>query len=119
MDINNTINGLTSKITDELIPIRRTIYQNPVLGFEEFETAQLVSGALDKMGILPCTGVGDTGVVGVIERAPALARPSQSAPTGTCFTLTKRAAVLSPPGCRAGCTSADTTLTPPSRLARR
>jgi amidohydrolase len=69
MDANNAINGLTEKITEELIQIRRTIHQNPELGFEEFETAKLVSGALDKMGILQRTGVGGTGVVGIIEGA--------------------------------------------------
>lgn len=119
MDINNTINGLTGKITDELIQIRRTIHQNLELGFEEFETEKLVSGALDKMGALQRTGVGDTGVVGVIEGAPALAKPSPSAPTWTRFPLTNRAAFLSPPGCRARCRPAATALPPPSRWARR
>lgn len=69
MDTNNAISGLTEKITDELIQIRRTIHQNPELGFEEFETAKLVSEALDKMGILQRTGVGGTGVIGIIEGA--------------------------------------------------
>ncbi|MDP6883069.1 MAG: amidohydrolase [Rhodospirillales bacterium] len=69
MGSKNAITGLTEKITDELIQIRRTIHQNPELGFEEFETAKLVSGALDRMGILQRTGVGGTGVVGIIEGA--------------------------------------------------
>ena len=74
MGLNNTIDGLTAKFTDELIQIRRTIHQNPELGFEEFETAKLVSGALDKMGILQRTGVGGTGVVGVIEGGAGLGK---------------------------------------------
>jgi amidohydrolase len=69
MNSNNAIDGLTEKITDELVEIRRTIHQNPELGFEEFETAKLVSGVLDKLGILRRTGVGGTGVIGVIEGA--------------------------------------------------
>ena len=66
---NNAIDGLTEKITDELVQIRHTIHQNPELGFEEFETAKLVSGTLDRLGILQRIGVGGTGVVGVIEGA--------------------------------------------------
>ncbi len=69
MDPNNVIDGLTEKITDELIQIRRSIHQNPELGFEEFETAKLVSGTLDRLGIHQRSGVGGTGVVGVIEGA--------------------------------------------------
>jgi len=85
MDLNNTINGLTEKITDELIQIRRTIHQNPELGFEEFETAKLVSGALDKMGILQRTGVGGTGVVGVIEGGAGPGKTVAIRPTWTRF----------------------------------
>ena len=66
---NNAIDGLTEKITAELVQIRHTIHQNPELGFEEFETAKLVSGTLDRLGILQRIGVGGTGVVGVIEGA--------------------------------------------------
>ena len=69
MGSNNAIDGLTEEVTDELIQIRRTIHQNPELGFEEFETAKLVSGVLDRLGILQRTGVGGTGVVGIIEGA--------------------------------------------------
>ena len=69
MDPNNAIDGLTEKITDELIQIRRSIHQNPELGFEVFETAKLVSGTLDRLGIRQRSGVGGTGVVGVIEGA--------------------------------------------------
>ncbi|MDJ0753875.1 MAG: M20 family metallopeptidase [Ardenticatenaceae bacterium] len=47
----------------ELTRIRRTIHQNPELGFEEFETAGLVSETLHKLDIEHQTGVGRTGVV--------------------------------------------------------
>jgi hypothetical protein len=64
MDPNNAINGLTEKITDGLVQVRRTIHQNPEVGFEELETAKLVSSILDRLGILQRTG--GTGVVGVL-----------------------------------------------------
>ena len=45
---------------------RRAIHQRPELGFEEVETAALVSRTLASMGIRAETGVGKTGVVGYL-----------------------------------------------------
>lgn len=47
----------------ELTRIRRTIHQNPELGFEEIKTAGLVSETLHKLDIEHQAGVGRTGVV--------------------------------------------------------
>ena len=50
-----------------LIEIRRDIHSHPELAFEEVRTAGIVAAELTRMGIAHRTGVGRTGVVGVIE----------------------------------------------------
>jgi len=50
-----------------LIEIRKTIHRNPELGFEEYQTAALVAGTLEDLGIEVRTGVANTGVVGVLR----------------------------------------------------
>ncbi|MGD8458663.1 MAG: M20 family metallopeptidase [Anaerolineales bacterium] len=47
--------------------IRRDIHMHPELGFEEFRTAEIVSKELNGLGIEVQTGVGKTGVVGLIQ----------------------------------------------------
>lgn len=69
MSINETINQAAGRIEDELVRIRRAIHQNPELGFQEHETATLVGSYLEKLGVPFRTGVGRTGVVGLIEGA--------------------------------------------------
>jgi len=51
----------------ELIEIRERIHKNPELGFQEFQTAKIISNALRKIGIEVEEGVGGTGVVGVLK----------------------------------------------------
>ncbi|XP_060209878.1 IAA-amino acid hydrolase ILR1-like 4 [Lycium barbarum] len=51
---------------DWMVKIRRTIHENPELGFEEFETSKLIRNELDKMGISYKYPVAVTGVVGFI-----------------------------------------------------
>ncbi|XP_016485433.1 IAA-amino acid hydrolase ILR1-like 4 [Nicotiana tabacum] len=51
---------------DWMVKIRRTIHENPELGFEEFETSKLIRNELDKMGIYYKYPVAVTGVVGFI-----------------------------------------------------
>ncbi len=56
---------------DDLVAIRRDIHENPELGMEEVRTAALVAGLLNEWGITTHTGIGKTGVVGVLEgKAP-------------------------------------------------
>ncbi len=66
-------NDLQSVIADEarridagLVAIRRDLHAHPELGFEEVRTAGVVARELSRLGIPHQTGVGGTGVVGVI-----------------------------------------------------
>lgn len=52
-----------TELEPRMITWRRTIHQNPELGFEELETAKLVAQSLHQMGIEAEVGVGRTGVV--------------------------------------------------------
>lgn len=54
------------ELFDWVVRIRRTIHENPELGFEEFETSKLIRNELDKMGISYKYPVAVTGVVGFI-----------------------------------------------------
>ncbi|QIE54881.1 amidohydrolase [Pikeienuella piscinae] len=54
---------------DELIAIRRDLHEHPELGFEEVRTAGIVAEKLKSWGVEVTTGIGGTGVVGVIEGA--------------------------------------------------
>lgn len=48
--------------------LRRRIHQNPELGFEEIQTSALVANHLQSLGIDTETGIGKTGVVGIIRK---------------------------------------------------
>ncbi|MFV0475190.1 MAG: M20 aminoacylase family protein [Pikeienuella sp.] len=54
---------------DELTAIRRDLHEHPELGFEEHRTSGVVVEKLKSWGIEVTTGIGGTGVVGVIEGA--------------------------------------------------
>jgi len=61
------IDGIADSLTDELVALRRTIHANPELAFEEHETARLVAERLTRAGLAVRTGVGKTGVIGLLE----------------------------------------------------
>ena len=52
---------------DELTAIRRDLHEHPEIGFEETRTASIVAEKLRAWGIEVHTGIGKTGVVGVLE----------------------------------------------------
>ncbi|OCX66539.1 amidohydrolase [Thioclava sp. SK-1] len=52
---------------DELTAIRRDIHEHPELGFEEVRTSAIVAQKLTEWGITITTGLGKTGVVGVLD----------------------------------------------------
>ncbi|MBC7224587.1 MAG: amidohydrolase, partial [Anaerolineae bacterium] len=53
-------------LQETLREIRRTVHQNPELGFQEVETARLVAEHLRRLGLAVREGVGKTGVVGTL-----------------------------------------------------
>ena len=55
------------EIEPEIIKIRRKVHANPELAYHEFQTAKLVAAKLKDLGIEVTTGVGGTGVVGIIN----------------------------------------------------
>ena len=52
---------------DELARWRRDLHAHPELGFKENRTADFVARKLDEFGIQVHTGIGGTGVVGVLR----------------------------------------------------
>lgn len=52
---------------NELVAIRRDIHAHPELGFQESRTSALVAGMLRALGYEVHTGIGRTGVVGVLD----------------------------------------------------
>jgi len=61
------IRAAAERIAPELVAIRRDIHAHPELAFEEVRTAGRVAAELDRLGIPHRTGIGRTGVVGLIE----------------------------------------------------
>jgi carboxypeptidase Ss1 len=56
-----------ASIENEIIRTRRAIHQRPELSYHEEETAKLVAEKLESLGIRVKTGVGGTGVLGILE----------------------------------------------------
>ena len=54
-------------VNDQVIAWRRDVHEHPELSGQEVRTAQLVATQLRRMGIEVRTGVGGTGVVGVLK----------------------------------------------------
>jgi amidohydrolase len=52
-----------------MVEWRRDLHRHPELGFEEIRTAGIVAAELKRLGIAVRTGVGKTGVVGMLEGA--------------------------------------------------
>jgi len=61
------IDRIVERITPGLIALRRRLHEHPELAFEEHETARAIADYLRGIGIEPRTGVGRTGVVGVLD----------------------------------------------------
>lgn len=57
----------TAAIQDRLVEWRRDIHQHPELGEQETRTAALVARHLEDLGLKVATGIGKTGVVGILE----------------------------------------------------
>lgn len=63
----STLTSTVVAVRDELIADRRHLHANPELAFEEHETAAYVAARLRSLAIETQTGVGGTGVKGVIR----------------------------------------------------
>jgi len=61
------ISRKAEEIKDALREFRRDLHQNPELSFEEFRTANKIAQALTQIGLEVQTGVGKTGVVGLLR----------------------------------------------------
>jgi len=57
----------SKKLYDFIVEIRRKIHKNPELGFQEENTAKLIMKHLEKLNIPYKSGIGKTGIVGIIE----------------------------------------------------
>jgi len=64
-EIANEIRGMT----DTLIALRRKLHACPELGFEERQTAGIIENRLRDAGLSVRTGVGKTGLVGILDGA--------------------------------------------------
>jgi len=54
-------------LRDELVAIRRDLHMHPELGFQEVRTARIVAERLGALGYEVQSGVGKTGVVGLLQ----------------------------------------------------
>jgi amidohydrolase len=66
-DPESVVREEADRIAPALIAIRRDLHRTPELAFEEHATAARVAEELARLGIAARTGVGRTGVVGMIE----------------------------------------------------
>lgn len=58
-----------AEFADELVAIRRDFHEHPELGMQEVRTSKIVADYLQALDITVHTGIGKTGVVGVLEGA--------------------------------------------------
>ncbi|HET9351360.1 MAG TPA: amidohydrolase, partial [Burkholderiales bacterium] len=68
-DLKARIDATAARVSPGLVELRKKLHQHPELAFEEHETAKVVKGFLEKLGLSVKTGVGKTGVVAVLEGA--------------------------------------------------
>ena len=60
-------NAEAAALFDQLVAWRRDFHRHPELGFEEQRTAGIVARQLNDLGIEVQTGVGQTGVIGLLQ----------------------------------------------------
>ncbi len=59
---------MQKEVLDNLIAIRRQLHANPELGYQEYETAELICKELDKLGIPYKKNIAKTGVVATLSK---------------------------------------------------
>ena len=65
MDLD--VRSEVQKFKEKMIGWRRDFHQHPEIGLEEVRTARVVAGELERLGLQVKTGIGRTGVVGLME----------------------------------------------------
>ena len=55
------------EVKDELIGIRKDLHRKPELGFQEYQTAAKVARYLQNLKLEVATGIGGTGVIGLLR----------------------------------------------------
>ena len=68
-ELEQEISTKAEEIADKVVAWRRDIHANPELSNREFRTAKAVAQHLRDLGMAVQTGVGHTGVVGVLKGA--------------------------------------------------
>ena len=66
MKIDNRFLMKAMEILEEMRIIRHDLHQHPELGMKEHRTSKLISDYLNKLGLEVKTGIGGTGVVGLL-----------------------------------------------------
>jgi metal-dependent amidase/aminoacylase/carboxypeptidase family protein len=61
------VHDLSTPIPEDLVELYRDLHRNPELSFQEDRTAAIVADRLHGLGFDVATGVGRTGVVGVLR----------------------------------------------------
>ena len=61
------IKAAADRLSERLVEWRRDLHRHPELGFEEHRTAAFVERTLNELGIEVRTGLGGTGVVGILR----------------------------------------------------
>src|SRR5688572_28994305 len=69
IDMSREIDAATAKIMPRLVEWRRHLHQYPELGNRETKTRKYVEDHLRRLGLEVRTGVGKTGVVGILKGA--------------------------------------------------
>lgn len=64
---NNSIESVVDKLLPELEEIYKDIHRNPELSMKEFRTAKIAADYLTKYQYVVSTGIGTTGVVGLMK----------------------------------------------------
>jgi len=65
--LSNFISKDILELQEEMINLRRDFHQYPELGMEEKRTASVIADRLEKLHLKVSTGIGKTGVVGLLE----------------------------------------------------
>jgi amidohydrolase len=69
-ELANKVGKLVDQDENRLLELFKHLHLNPELGFQEVKTAALVAKELQELGYETHTGIGKTGVVGILKNGP-------------------------------------------------